>query len=406
MVKLGVIEGAGRGRGLLTRDDLQAQAARGGRVFALASPSGLSAVNRIEGTAAGDLLIARLQRALESAGAPFCRFAGAKFAVLLEAEDELAASEALADLCELLLARGVDAHVGAIWSDRPLRPDAAPLAAQEALIEAKRTPRRGAVLRIAEAGAPTSAADAARDALAALAAGAVRISRQPVVDVNNAERVLFSESLVRVLRADGEIIPAGQFMPALTAAGMTAEIDIAALDEAIEALDNDPVQRFSVNVGGATLMSQRWRDRLMKAILLYPDAAERLILEISEETPTHLLSEAEDVLRLARRAGVALALDDFGAGRTSFRHLRDLRFDIVKIDGGFVRDLDQSPADQAVIAAMVDFANRMDMMVVAEAVETAREARCLRDLGVHGLQGFLFGRPTLVWSEEQDAARA
>ena len=97
--------------------------------------------------------------------------------------------------------------------------------------------------------------------------------------------------------------------------------------------------------------------------------------------------------------------DDFGAGRTSFQHLRDFRFDMLKIDGGFITGIDQSPDNQMLVSSLTGIGRQFDMMVIAEYVETAQEARVLRNLGVDGLQGFLFGKPTLVWDEEKGTGR-
>ena len=92
--------------------------------------------------------------------------------------------------------------------------------------------------------------------------------------------------------------------------------------------------------------------------------------------------------------GITFALDDFGAGATSFRHLKDLCFDIVKIDGAFVRGCDRDADAQCILGAMTAVGERLDMLTVAESVETAAEAAFLSALGVHCLQGYHYGAPT------------
>lgn len=228
--------------------------------------------------------------------------------------------------------------------------------------------------------------------------GAASVALQPVVDAQTPGRVMFREALIRLVRPSGEEITAGAFMPTLTAMGMTADVDLAVLDNAVAMLRDDPSSRISVNVAAETLTGGAWRDRMLDVALRHPDVAERLIVEISEETAISHITAARDLFTLIRRCGVTLALDDFGAGATSFSHLRDARFDMVKIDGKFISGIDASPSDQALVAGMTDIARRLDMMVIAEYVETAQEARVLRKIGVDGFQGFLFGQPTLVWS--------
>jgi EAL domain-containing protein (putative c-di-GMP-specific phosphodiesterase class I) len=106
-----------------------------------------------------------------------------------------------------------------------------------------------------------------------------------------------------------------------------------------------------------------------------------------------------------RVRGVSLALDDLDTGRTSCQHLLDFRFDMLKIDGGFISGIDQSPDNQILVSALTGIGRQFDMMVIAEYVETAQEARVLRNLGVDGFQGYLFGKPTLIWDKGQSSNR-
>lgn len=101
------------------------------------------------------------------------------------------------------------------------------------------------------------------------------------------------------------------------------------------------------------------------------------------------------MLAAARTAGVCLALDDFGAGHTAFRHLRDWRFDIIKVAGCFARGVERSGDNQALFRALAGLARHFEAMVVAEGVETAAEATWLRGAGIDALQGYHLSRPSL-----------
>ena len=105
-----------------------------------------------------------------------------------------------------------------------------------------------------------------------------------------------------------------------------------------------------------------------------------------------------------RQLGVSFALDDFGTGYTSFRILKEVRFDIIKIDGQFIRDIHTDRDNQALMKAMIDIAAHFEMMVIAEAVEKQEEMFFLRDLNVDCLQGYLFGRPevTPIWADKTE----
>ncbi|MEO1613890.1 MAG: EAL domain-containing protein, partial [Pseudomonadota bacterium] len=142
-----------------------------------------------------------------------------------------------------------------------------------------------------------------------------------------------------------------------------------------------------------------WAAEFERLAARAPACAERLIVEVTEEAALANASETAGLFAMIRARGAALAIDDFGAGRTSFSHLRDFRFDMVKIDGAFIREIDRKPDNQMLVSALVAIARQFDMMVIAERVETAVEARALRALKVDGFQGFLFGRPALIWSE-------
>jgi EAL domain-containing protein (putative c-di-GMP-specific phosphodiesterase class I) len=96
-----------------------------------------------------------------------------------------------------------------------------------------------------------------------------------------------------------------------------------------------------------------------------------------------------------QREGIAFALDDFGAGFTAFRHLKDFFFDIIKIDGQFIRNIHRDPDNQVLTRALIAIARQFEMFAVAEAVETPEEAAFLRAIGIDCMQGYLFGAPTV-----------
>jgi EAL domain-containing protein (putative c-di-GMP-specific phosphodiesterase class I) len=106
--------------------------------------------------------------------------------------------------------------------------------------------------------------------------------------------------------------------------------------------------------------------------------------------------------------GVSFALDDFGAGMTSFRYLRQFYFDFLKIDGQFIRGIADSADNQCMTAALLGIARQFDMYAVAESVENARDAAVLAAMGVHCMQGYFFGAPTVTppWAAPQAKKRA
>ena len=128
---------------------------------------------------------------------------------------------------------------------------------------------------------------------------------------------------------------------------------------------------------------------------IHSGVADRLIFEITE---TVAMMDYEETARFAnklRDLGCRIALDDFGAGYTSYRHLKALSVDIVKIDGQFVKDLHENKENQLFVQTLLDLADGFNADVVGECVETEEEAQALRDRGVKYLQGYHFGAPVI-----------
>lgn len=221
------------------------------------------------------------------------------------------------------------------------------------------------------------------------------VVHQPVVRAEGGHTISFHECLVRVRRPDGSLISAGDFMPAIEQLGMAPMIDRRVLQLTLETLRQHPTARLSVNIFPHTMQDRAWLDSFDEAVSQEPELAERLIVEVTETAAMLDAGRTKRFMDLLRAYGVSFALDDFGAGNTSLRQLRDLRFDILKIDGHIIRNIDQSPDDAFLVQTLISIAQRYDMMTVAESVQTQAEARCLASLGIEFFQGFCFGSPSL-----------
>ncbi len=243
---------------------------------------------------------------------------------------------------------------------------------------------------------------------AALRARRVRLAFQPVVVGSAPDRIGFWEGLVRVLDETGRSIPAREFIAAAEVTETGRQIDCLALEAGLSTLRQNPGLRISINVSARSIGYPRWQRILRRELAAERGLAERLILEISEPS-VHLVPELVSAFMAEMQpSGIAFALDDFGEAVTSFRHLRDFGFDMVKIDGQFIRGVTGQPGNQAVVRALVAVARQFDMLCVAESVETEEEARFLRKLQVGAMQGYLFGAPTVrpPWAEKAARKRA
>ncbi|MCB2109493.1 MAG: EAL domain-containing protein [Defluviimonas sp.] len=222
----------------------------------------------------------------------------------------------------------------------------------------------------------------------------VMLAYQPVMQMAAQDRPAFYEGFVRLVDETGRVIPAGQFMPTVETQEIGRVIDCLALDMGFNALRHDPALRLSLNMSARSIAYPRWTRLMRRGLAADPTAGERLILEISEASAMVMPDVVSVFMRQLQPAGVAFALDDFGSGLTSFRHLRDFYFDLVKIDGSFIRGIADTADNQCLVAALIGIARQFDMLVVAESVETAADADWLARAGVDCLQGYFYGAPT------------
>ncbi len=222
---------------------------------------------------------------------------------------------------------------------------------------------------------------------------------QPIVPVDGGAPD-FYECLVRMLDENGEPVPAGIFVPIVEQMGLMRLVDRRVLDCGIAVLKENPDISLSINVSGMTAVDPVWLHQLHEHLEAHPDVAPRLILEITETVALDDIADSSRFVRSLNEFGCRVALDDFGAGYTSFRHLRGLNVDLVKIDGSFVRDLPTNEDNQLFVRTLINLAKGIGLKTVAEWVETEEEAELLRREGVDFLQGWYFGKPTIEppWS--------
>jgi EAL domain-containing protein (putative c-di-GMP-specific phosphodiesterase class I) len=228
----------------------------------------------------------------------------------------------------------------------------------------------------------------------ALAQGRVEFHYQPVVRADAPGFPAFHEMLARLRLPDGRMLPASAFLPQVEDGPLGRAIDRRALQAALDALAADPSLRVSVNISPLSMGDRGWLAMLAEAAARDPRLTARLILEITETSALEHSAQTLDFLALVRGFGCAVALDDFGAGATGFRHFRDFRFDMVKIDGAFARGVARDRDAQILVECLLRVAAHFEMLVVAERVETAEDAAWLGAAGVDCLQGYLYGRPS------------
>ena len=226
---------------------------------------------------------------------------------------------------------------------------------------------------------------------------ALRVFYQPVIDLTTGH-VCGTEALLRWKSATRGMVPPGVFIP------IAEESDlILTLGEWIlRTATHDIAQRLAqlpagfdlhVNLSARQLIQSDFVSTLQKVLTDSGLPAHHLTLELTESLLIEQDYVIEERLRTIRAMGIRIAIDDFGTGYSSLAYLSRLPLDCLKIDQSFVRKLSTSAPDAAIITAVLHMANGFDLHAIAEGVETAHEARLLRDMGCNSGQGYYFGYP-------------
>ncbi|MDU8946055.1 EAL domain-containing protein [Ovoidimarina sediminis] len=238
-----------------------------------------------------------------------------------------------------------------------------------------------------------AAADARAMVERAVEAGDVHLAYQPVVASGAPGAPAFFEGLVRIRDGAGASMPAGAFIEAIEPWEIGRTVDCLALRAGLAALRTDPGLTLSINLSARSFAYPRWGQTLIEGLKGVADVKGRLILEITESSAMGMPGAVARAMQGLRARGVRFAMDDFGAGCTSFRYLKAFRFEILKIDGQFIGGIHADGANRAMTRAFTDVARHFGMATVAEKVEDARDAAYLAGAGIDYLQGYLYGRP-------------
>ncbi len=331
------------------------------------------------------------------------RFSGNKFGLILKnctADDmQVAAERFLAGIRDEIVptASGpvsLTASIGAVNAPRYARTaDEAMSRTQEALETAKAR-RRGSF----HAWHPNVERDAQRrvnirvtdEIVAALNEHRIVMAFEPVVEAVS-RKPAFYECLVRMQHGEGEFSLAPDIVPVAEKLGLIRLVDHRVLELVVEELAQSPQVQLSLNISPDTTMDPNWWASIESLFRTYPGVAERMIVEITETVAIQDLDDVRGFVNRLKDFGSRIAIDDFGAGYTSFRNLRKLGVDIVKIDGAFVQNVARSADDRAFVQTMIDLAHRLGLKTVAEWVQDEEAAQLLQNWGCDFIQGRLTG---------------
>ena len=221
---------------------------------------------------------------------------------------------------------------------------------------------------------------------------------EPVATAGTAAPPLHAETLLRMVDADGSLVPPGVFLPAAERFHLAGRIDRWVLAQAVRALRAAPaldaVDTLCINLSGQSIGDRAFHRQAVELLQAAGrDICRRICLEITETAAITNMADATSFVEQVRQLGVRMALDDFGAGTSSFGYLKQIKVDLLKIDGQFIKDLLEDPLDGAAVRSFVDVARVIGVKTVAEHVDRQAVLDHLRELGVDFAQGYLLHKP-------------
>ncbi len=223
------------------------------------------------------------------------------------------------------------------------------------------------------------------------------IEMQPIMSLKRPNESLNFEVLLRMREPDGTVITAAPVISAAEKSGRAGIIDRWVLASTLDWITANAARlantRFvCMNLSGASLNDERFVQDTLEILAGRGAAAERLCIEITESVALHDLDNTRRFIEQVRAYGVKVALDDFGAGYTSFSYLKELPADVLKIDGNFIVNINAHPANVAIVEAIVSLAVNLGMKTIAEWAEDAATVRTLAEIGVDYVQGWAVAR--------------
>ena len=228
--------------------------------------------------------------------------------------------------------------------------------------------------------------------------GRLVVEYQPIIDLT-ARGLVGAEALARILDGHDHLVQPSSFLEVAEETGLLIEIDERVLADAVkqasawrDRFGGTAVAEVAINVTSRHLADAGFANSVIDALDGAGVPHGSLQVELAERTLMEASNSAITGLRTLRDAGVRVGLDDFGTGYSSLAYLRQFPLDVVKIDGSFIRDLDRSPSDRAIVAAIIGLAHALELTVVAEAVETSKQLEILEALECDRAQGYLFAR--------------
>lgn len=202
------------------------------------------------------------------------------------------------------------------------------------------------------------------------------------------------ECLIRMRGEDKIMYYPNDFIPVAEAMGLIQQIDLWVVNHVFDLLRSMPTHlSFTINLSGNIFLDHKLYPLVETKLAQTGVDPARIVFEITETSAISNFEQTKVMVKKLRSLGCRFALDDFGAGFNSYSYLKHFPVDILKIDGGFIIDLESDPVDQLLVKSMIDIAHSLGKKTVAEYVENQSTMDLLKEFGIDYIQGFLVGKP-------------
>jgi diguanylate cyclase (GGDEF)-like protein len=390
----------------------------GSCAFAIASVSNLPTVNEAYGFDVADEVIVAVGRRLRQVmrvGDGIARYSGGKFGIILNECGEAELLTALERFVSVVRDSVIETEHGPVWAMLSMGAlclpkeagdaNVATCRAEEALNEAAKLPSDGFVIYKPSERRTTERklnARCATEIVKCLKEDRFKLAFQPIICAKTGD-VALHEALLRMVEGEqGDLIAASHLIPVAEHLGLVRLIDRSVMQKIVQTLHAYPQSKLTMNVSGTTATDPHWYGQLLEVINENAVIAPRLTVEITETVALSDLKSTRNFVDGLRKAGCGVAIDDFGAGYTSFRNLRELPVTMLKLDGTFCGNLRKNKDNEYMVRSLLDLSQKFNLKTVAEWVEQEDDAEDLKTWGVDYLQGHLYGAANVVppWQEQ------
>lgn len=385
--------------------------------FMILSVDRVETINDVYGFETGDIVLKKIGELIRSklrAGDIVCRFSGAKFGVILNKCSPTEIYDAGQRLLNAISSQVIETPNGHVSTSGvigacflPQHADN-PRMAIHAAFQGMKNVKMESKCRIGvyfhdavQRQKHEEQAKFSTQIVKALENNKIELSYQPVVGKNY--KPAFYEALVRMRNEDGELISASEIIENVERLGLVRIVDRRVLQLVLKTLHDYPDAILSVNVSNDTVLDVQWQSELALGLASIENGASRLIVEITETIAAVDVKETKRFVENVKALGCRVAIDDFGAGFTSFANLKHLPIDIVKIDGLFGLDIANSKENQIFVKSLLSLTKAFGMETVVEWIEDEASATMLFEWETDYLQGYQFGAGIAVapWTKRK-----